>query len=247
MADAPYSAAETALREKLQKGYQYKGPQLRPPPPKTCKFDVSACLPPDFWTDTPLPSADMFTHLAFVHPACGDCLIDALVAASGSKGLSAFLPPADKTYLPAERAAQMWDREEPMLPLTPTWEEADFSLAHNVRLGQDRWARNEPKDQADGVNLLDWSVKLLSRYAYVYAKTPSRFAMIHSIYQLHTVLKGMKQSTHDYALACLNDDQPDVPKRHIRVQLQRWMRERFGGLSRFVGWEREGVAWDVED
>jgi 3-O-alpha-D-mannopyranosyl-alpha-D-mannopyranose xylosylphosphotransferase len=173
MAYAPYSEDEWRFKHQLEKKPK-KGVKARPVPDPTCTFNVDECLPEGFWDDETISSADMFTHFAFKKPACGDCLIDTLVTASGSRGLKAFLPSKDKVFTPpSSRTPQMWDRAEPMLPLTGTWQEADFTLANNVRLGQDEWTRvHAQSDKKEGeVNLLDWSVKLLSRYAYVYCKS----------------------------------------------------------------------------
>jgi 3-O-alpha-D-mannopyranosyl-alpha-D-mannopyranose xylosylphosphotransferase len=171
MDTCPYNDEEWAKFKKL-KGRPTSKSKLRPAPPTECTFDVDACLPANFWDDDAEFSADeMFKSLAFKRYKCGDCIIDALVTASGTNSLKAFLPPADKMYTPSpDREPQLWDRPEPILPLTDTWEAADFTLANNVRLGQDEWTRVFPKEEWNEgqVSLLDWSVKLLSRYAYVY-------------------------------------------------------------------------------
>jgi len=261
MALAPYSEEEYARKAELERKPR-KGQKVRPIPPTTCTFDVDECLPLGFWDDFSMSSVVMFKHFAFEKPQCGDCLIEGLVMASGDKGLTAFLPPADKVYTPPAREPQQWDREEPMLPLTTTWEEADFSMANNIRLGQDKWTRMEPKQTKDGeVNLLDWSVKLLSRYAYVYGKwphlypwlianmsatSPINFQMIHGTVQMHNVLKQLTND-HNLAMACINDDQPDKGHPHVRAQFQRWMREQFGEESKFVQWEKYNVSWDESD
>ena len=117
------------------------------------------------------PAADMFTHIAFAKPACGDCLIDALITASGPRGLAAFLPSHNQVFHPPQREARMWDREEPILPMTNRWQDADFSIANVVRAGQDIWAGEQPR-AGGGVSLRDWSIKLLSRYAYIYGEPP---------------------------------------------------------------------------
>lgn len=66
----------------------------------------------------------------------------------------------------------MWKRSEPILPLTATWGEADFSLQSVVSRGQDSWAGSEARGDG-GVDLRDWSIKLLSRYAYVFGQSVS--------------------------------------------------------------------------
>jgi len=138
----------------------------------TCIFSVRECLPADFYTDVPLDAADMFTHIAFAEPQCGDCLVKALVTASGERGLSAVLPHHDQAIVPERRNRTRWERSEPILPLTDTWEAGNFSVYSLVRSGQDRWAGTKPSTDGS-VNLRQWSIKLLSRYAYVLGESVS--------------------------------------------------------------------------
>ena len=135
-----------------------------------CTFSFMKCLPADFFeSDEPLDAAEMFRHLAFVEPKCGDCLIMALVTASGVRGLEAFFPDVDAIYHPPESDRAPWQRDEPMLPLTPTWEEANFDIADIVKAGQDEWPGVRPRGDG-GVNLRQWCMKLLTRYAYVFGE-----------------------------------------------------------------------------
>lgn len=129
----------------------------------SCAFSLSRCLPPNFLSNSESTSAvDAFTHLAFVEPNCGDCLIMALVNASGRRGLSAFLPSEMQTFAPEKRERRMWERTEPMLPLVNDWRLGDFSLRSVVRPGQDVWE----EARSEAVNLRAYCVKLLSRYTY---------------------------------------------------------------------------------
>ena len=115
----------------------------------------------------------MFRHLTFGEPDCGDCLISALVTMSGERGLEAFFPDTDMIYHPPTPPPNaepvMWQREEPMLPLTRTWQEADFSIANVVKVGQDHWTGLKVREDG-GVNMRQWCMKLLSRYAYVFGE-----------------------------------------------------------------------------
>lgn len=133
---------------------------------RQCTFSVRQCLPADFFTDRPLVAEDMFTHIAFAEPQCGDCLVKALVTASGARGLEAVLPRRDQTVIPENRGRARWERSEPMLPLTDSWEAGNFSVYSLVRSGQDQWAGTATSTDGS-VNLRQWSIKLLSRYAYV--------------------------------------------------------------------------------
>lgn len=257
MSAAPYSSEEWKLKAKIEKNPYNRKLKLRPPPPSQCNFNFDKCLPTGFFDDedAEFDAAEMFKRLTFEEYRCGDCLIDALVLASGERGLDAFLPAADKLFSPHERESQMWERPEPILPLTGTWQESDFSLAANVRWGQDEWARIDRKDSSEQVNLRDWSVKLLSRYAYVYGRcpsvidrshvavTPSRFAMVHSSIQMHNAVKFLTEDK-SLALACINDDQPDGAGNLVRVQFQKWFQQAFGHESKFIQWEKN-ATWDL--
>jgi len=85
----------------------------------------------------------------------------ALVTASGSTGLSAFMPAphAKVNNRPGSKRIHM----TPVLPVTDTWQAADFSLAGVIG-----------ESEAPGpVNLRQYTVKLLSRYLYVSGESPS--------------------------------------------------------------------------
>ncbi|TXT03812.1 hypothetical protein VHUM_04333 [Vanrija humicola] len=210
---------------------------------RTCYFSISQCLPRNFFDhSTEFEAHEIFTSLAFEKPSCGDCLIDALVTASGIRGLSAVLPTEDAVYYPAKNAPKaMWQRPEPMLPLTPSWRDADFSMAANVRRGQDVWAGASARTDG-GVNMRNWVVKLLSRYAYVYGTSHIRFAMVHNVLNLHKTLKEIDANPL-IAMLCLNDDQPDYAREAVRLSLGHWMEEEFGGENKYVGWERPDWPW----
>lgn len=134
-----------------------------------CTFHFSTCLPPHFFdSSTSFSASTMFTRLAFERPQCGDCLITALIKASGKRGLSAFLPEEDQIFYPEQEEEKgMWRRNEPILPLVSSWKDGDFSLRANVKAGQDVWDGFEAREDG-GVSLRAWCIKLLSRYNYVY-------------------------------------------------------------------------------
>ncbi|WWD21565.1 hypothetical protein CI109_106051 [Kwoniella shandongensis] len=212
-------------------------------PDKTCAFDLSTCLPGGFLNSSKTSSAsDMFKHLAFAQPQCEDCLIRALVKASGARGLDAFLPSSKQVfYPPEEHGDEKWRRTEPILPLVSSWSEGDFSLAANVRKGQDVWEGTEARADG-GVELRRWCIKLLSRYNYVWAETPSRFSPIHSTTQLSMALNQVEH-TPELAMLCLNDDQSAKASEGARNKLGEWMEQRWGGEIDGVDWERVDVPW----
>jgi 3-O-alpha-D-mannopyranosyl-alpha-D-mannopyranose xylosylphosphotransferase len=137
----------------------------------SCAIFLETCFPPTFFTDQSMSysAEEMFTHLAFAQPQCGDCLIKALVTASGERGLDAVLPRSDQAISPEIRQQRRWERSEPMLPLVDHWQLGNFSVYNVVRPDQDQWTGTTPSSDGS-VNLRAWSIKLLSRYAYVMGK-----------------------------------------------------------------------------
>lgn len=138
-----------------------------------CQFDLDQCLGP-FWTRSVDVAAEaMFKRLAFELPQCGDCrrlgsrikltpVIMALVTSSGPLGLSAFFPSASATYQRPSSADPPAYVQPPHLPLTPTWQEGNFSL--------DSVMANTSLP-GGAVNLREYSMRLLSRYLYVSGRT----------------------------------------------------------------------------
>ena len=220
---------------------------MSPREKQSCWIQIDQCLPPNFFDESSAYRAqDVFVDLAFRKPNCGDCFIDALVRDSGARGLSAFLPPDDAVFFPlAERTRDMWEREEPILPLVSKWDEGDFSIEANVKPGQDAWPGVTPtieEQESGSVNLRRWAIKLLSRYTYVFGNTASRFSQIHSLLQLKASLAGFDKDP-GLALACLNDDQPDRTIGSVKGTLGQWMEGRWGGKGPWDKWERPGAKW----
>lgn len=92
----------------------------------------------------------------------------ALVTASGPLGLSAFFPSATAS----STTQGLRDGEDmptflppPHLPLTPTWQEADFSLASILK------TTTMPGEE---VGLRAFCMRLLSRYLYLSGSSFSR-------------------------------------------------------------------------
>jgi 3-O-alpha-D-mannopyranosyl-alpha-D-mannopyranose xylosylphosphotransferase len=85
----------------------------------------------------------------------------ALVTASGPTGLSAFMPAPHAKLI--NRAGSKRVHMTPVLPVTDTWQAADFSLASVIG-----------ETEAPGsVNLRQYTVRLLARYLYVSGESPT--------------------------------------------------------------------------
>lgn len=178
----------------------------------------------------------MFTRLAFDRPACGDCLIDALVTASGERGLEAFLPDPETTFTTTTSGRGL----EARLPLTNDWRTTNFSLASILPRG-DEYAN----DLSEEVSLRNWCLRLLSHYIYSIGDTPAVFAPVASAHQLASALSTV--DTHPRtALVCVNDDVPDSADNQDPAQeqeeagrfkrtLEEWMESRWPTPG---GWER---------
>lgn len=209
----------------------------------TCIFDFDTCLPPAFFSDPaqPVDAAHMFTHLAFAQPKCGDCMIRALISASGPRGLSAVLPLASQTILPEARQHRRWERSEPILPLDDTWQQTNFSAYSIIRPHQDQW-RGTHQEPDGRVNLRQWCVKLLSRYAYTLGSTAWQFDLIQGMDDLERTIRQVDDQAGDgAALVCLNDDQPDDADEAVRVRFGQWMEAKWGDVD--ARWEKPGKSW----
>lgn len=184
------------------------------------------CLPDGYFTDTTstYPAEDVFKRIAFERPQCGDCLIDALITASGERGLSAFLPSPDTIYQPTQFRK---DQHGPILPLTKIWKSTNFSLQNVVH-------------SETPIDLREWSLSLLGRYVYAIGATPAIFAPVSSVRQLSNKL-GEVDRRPDTALVCINDDissKNELGAIRFKKLLEVWMEKRWptpGSWERNVG------------
>lgn len=78
----------------------------------------------------------------------------ALVEASGTLGLSAFLPARDRTLGTLAGKVPAHEHDIPHLPLVDDWTQADFSLRAVMGL-------------SDEINVRTWTLRLLQRYRFV--------------------------------------------------------------------------------
>lgn len=206
-------------------------------------FEFDECLPAHFFSDPshPIDAEYMFTHLAFAQPQCGDCMIKALISASGDRGLSAVLPHAEQTILPEERRHRRWERTEPILPLTDHWQYANFSAHSIIRPLQDQW-RGTHQEPNGRVSLRQWCIKLLSRYAYVLGGTEWEFELIQNLEDLEkAIAKVDTPQGEPAALVCFNDDQPDDAPDGVRERFGGWMEGKWSHVD--AKWEKEGIPW----
>ncbi|PSR92032.1 hypothetical protein BD289DRAFT_196145 [Coniella lustricola] len=145
---------------------------------------------------------ELFKHMAFEQPRCGDYLVTLLVARSGLRGLSAFLPAAD-TMFPRVANLVECSTTTPHLPLNDRWRDADFSLEAVAK--HTGWS---------GQSRRTFAMQIIQRYSYSVAYSPESFQM----------LKGKKSAAkslgkldsgggrNGYAFIGVNDDIVGTPE-----------------------------------
>ena len=89
-------------------------------------------------------------------------VLSAILNLTLEPGLTSLLPRPNSFFQPPLVGDASTSRphiyDVPHLPLTPTWEEADFTLETLFPSWTDL--------PAEGVDLLDWTLRLLGRYRY---------------------------------------------------------------------------------
>lgn len=190
-----------------------------------CILDFERCFG-SFWTGGSVSASDMMKRIAFQEPDCGDCLIMALVTASGPLGLSAFFPPSTATFTNPSTDAPPDFLPPPHLPLDPTWQAVDFSL-DNVM--------STTSLPGEIVNLHLYCMKLLSRYVYSSGKSDVHFHMLKNAEGVNKTLKQIDDSG-SVSILGLNDDIAQGYS-DIRSMLADWFHKKW---PRPAIWER---AW----
>lgn len=165
-----------------------------------CRLSYSKCFAPQQGSE----SADVvFKRIAFGSATCGDCIIAALLNASGRSGISAFLPPASAVVRVAADFANLGSRAH--LPLTDQWTHTDFSLSTTLP--------PPPSAEHDGASQLisvrTWCTRLIQRYQYVLGATPSTFYKVEYAARLPGQLGAVDATLatqQPTTFVCLNDD-----------------------------------------
>ncbi|TKY86618.1 hypothetical protein EX895_004257 [Sporisorium graminicola] len=160
-----------------------------------CQISLSKCFAPQASAGE---SADsLFRRIAFAQASCGDCILAALLHASGASGISAFLPPPSATLHVAPSFIDLGSRAH--LPLTPDWRTSNFSLASIL----------PPHPQGKQISLRTWCTRLIQRYQYVLGSTPSTFYKVEYASRLPGQLKAVDDTlatAEPTTYVCLNDD-----------------------------------------
>ncbi|KAF8327155.1 uncharacterized protein EI90DRAFT_3156249 [Cantharellus anzutake] len=190
-------------------------------PSERCVLEFNDCLAP-VHDGQKLRSEGVFKRVAFERAqSCGDCIITALVKASGPLGLSAFLPPTNRTFETSRIILSDGDQRTshvPMLPLTKRWNICDYSLENVLA----PYASSQ-----EHINIRQWILRLLLRYRFVIGVTPSSFRRLKNPQQARSVLSLIPDRDDPQAgLLCLNDNVGfgDLIVGNIMAE---WMAERW--------------------
>ncbi|KAH7104304.1 hypothetical protein BKA62DRAFT_502361 [Auriculariales sp. MPI-PUGE-AT-0066] len=162
-----------------------------------CLIRRSECFP------TGINAADVFKNLAFDHGRCGDCIVQALVRASGRLGFDAFLPPANRTVnvRPFKLART--------LPIGQRWKDIDFSLSGVLEAGTPSDLLDdgeEPSSQAHKIELRKWVLRVLDRYRYSHAHSIEKFLVVHDVAETERAVEDLDTNQGDATTACINDN-----------------------------------------
>ena len=149
-------------------------------------------------------SSDIFRTVAFDRARCGDCIIQALIRASGSRGFGAFLPSPSRTlHVSPSKLART-------LPLASDWRDVDFSLRGALEGGVPNSLRDddgrapEPTQPEVAVNVRLWILRVLDRYRYSHAVPNGRFVIMRDVNEAQWAVSEMDKETS--ATACINDN-----------------------------------------
>ena len=157
-----------------------------------CRVKMSTCWPQ---IDS---VSDIFTHIAFEEPTCGDCLVSYLVEQSGDAGLEAFLPDTTTPLIEAvdpEQQSIIPDWVPAHLSIENDWRSIDFSLSSVAAINRRGWNRRA------------FSVHLIQRYNYVAGDASVSFKMLLNPQSATDLLTEIE---HDRPVfICLNDDIED--------------------------------------
>ena len=147
-------------------------------PSKACSIVHSSCFGLLSRNET---ASDFFKRVAFERPKCGDCIITALIGASGESGIDKFLPARDADAVPEVYSKTM--TSPPHLPLTSRWVTTDFSMSSaipNSSITRD-------------MTLRTWCIRLIQRYSYVLGSTGADFYKVERANGLNSKLDEVER------------------------------------------------------
>lgn len=176
-------------------------------------IDWQSCWVPEIGRDP----VKLLKHMAFVKTECGDRLITLLVARSGRRGLSAFLPHESTLFPEASGPARRIPATPaPHLPLSDRWQDGDFSLRGVAR--HTGWARLPRRI---------FAMLLVQRYAYTIGSTKLKFDMLTTAKSGREMFENFRKDggRNAHPLFGINDDMSDKEVVETSALLQGWMEE----------------------
>ncbi|TFK86284.1 hypothetical protein K466DRAFT_493131 [Polyporus arcularius HHB13444] len=179
----------------------------------SCTIKREECFDIQGTDGGPPTASEVFKEIAFNKPQCGDCMIVSLVKASGSLGLSAFLPHPERMSPSSEEPVPDESLTIPHLPLVDDWHNGQFALRDVMKY-------------APETNVREWTMRLLQRYRYVVGGTSSMFERMLNLQQVRGMLAAIDRN-EELALLCINDDvtRDDAA---VGVVFRRWQEKRWG-------------------
>lgn len=223
-------ANRTGTTERRNTDRYIKDPSFDPA--RACSIVRSKCFDSSEKNET---ASDFFKRIAFEQPKCGDCIITALISASGQSGIDKFLPIVHTKAMYEADAEPLTSLSH--LPLTSEWATTNFSISRIL-----------PKSLIESdEQLRKWCVRLIQRYSYVMGSVASEFYKVERASSLESKLKEVEliveedttnfsmgyiyplntssgeknrntgEDTGPLAFLCLNDDIEEVGKLRKRV------------------------------
>lgn len=170
----------------------------------------------------------LFRRMAFVKPECGDFLITLLVALSGRRGLSAFLP-HDSTLFPEISSTVDRTQTTPHLPLNDRWQDGDFSLSGVAR--NTGWA---------GLSRRIFAMLLIQRYAYTIGSARLKFDMLTTVKSGKETFENFRKAggREAHPFIGINDDMHEKEVMEISALFQDWMEEMWPAKQFGLPFER---------
>lgn len=142
-----------------------------------CVINRSTCFGGSQENET---ANDFFKRIAFENPKCGDCIITALIGASGISGIDKFLPDHHAGADSASYSDTLTG--PPHLPLTSDWTTTDFSMLNAIPKGS----------LPANMTLRTWCVRLIQRYSYVLGSVESDLYKVERASDLETKMSEIE-------------------------------------------------------
>ncbi|KAJ1020004.1 hypothetical protein NDA16_004285 [Ustilago loliicola] len=140
---------------------------------------------------------EVFKHFSHVDISCGDCLIQHLVAQSGPRGLSAFLPAAKRIFTGPTESRTAHLAKVPHLPLSSVYNSSSLEIDPSFELEKACFTLScilSNSGHGHGTNLRNFASRLIQRYAYTIADSPVKFERLETQDNSQRILKKLKAS-----------------------------------------------------